>query len=469
MFIGREKELKALGKLYQSGKFEFAIMYGRRRVGKTKLLTEFCKDKNSIFIVGEEFDEKLALKNFTARISEYFKIDNLPAFPTWDEAFKFILNNRKEERLVIVLDEFQYICNTNRGFLSFLQNFIDHTLLKTNVFLIVCGSSISFMENEVLAYKSPLYGRRTAQFKINPFDFFDACRFFGKLPNEEYVKYYSVLGGTPQYLLLFDYAKNFKENIIENILNSSSYLYDEAINLIKQELREVTTYNKIIESIATGSSRLNEISTKIGEATDKTAKYIKVLTELRILEKEYPFNEKDSSKKTIYKLTDNYFKFYYKFIYNNKTLIEQEKTEYMYEKIESNLNNYLGYIFEDICRQYIIRLNIYDVLPFVAEKIGRWWGNNQIKQRQEEIDIVAANEDSAIFCECKYTNDKVGMDVYNLLRERSELLNYKNKYYYIFSKSGFTDELLELKDERVKMISLEEIILLRKEKLPYRE
>lgn len=445
MFIGREFELNSLNNLYEEDKFQFAVIYGRRRVGKTTLITEFCKDKPNIFYVAEEYNDKIALENFSDKILTYFDMkDYVSAFESWEKAFMYLGKQAENQRLIVVIDEFPYIVNSNKSIPSLLQNLIDHHLKDTKLFLIICGSSMSFIEKEVLSYKSPLYGRRTAQFIIHPFDFFDSSRFFPKYDLEDKVKAYGVLGGIPQYLSKFNDSMSIEDNIKKYILSKASYLHEEPKNLLKQELREPAVYNSLIEAIAGGASKLNEIATRIGESSDKCAKYIKTLLELRILKKEVPVGEEGASRKSIYRLQDNLFGFWYRFVFNNASLVEQEMVDYIYNrKISGEFNKYMGNVFEDICIQFLIRKNKNMELPFVFEKIGRWRGNNPHKKREEEIDILAISKQNAIFGECKWTNQAIHMEVVNSLIEKSTILNYPQKYYVFFSKSGFTEDVKE--------------------------
>lgn len=444
MFIGRDYELNQLNKLYREDKFQFIVIYGRRRVGKTTLINEFCKDKPNIFFVAEEYNDKIALENFSDKILTFFNMkEYMGSFESWEKAFSFLGKQAEKERLIVVIDEFPYIVNANKSIPSIMQNVIDYKLINSKLFLIVCGSSLSFMEKEVLSYKSPLYGRRTAQFVIEPFDFFDSKKFYNRYDIEDNIKAYSILGGIPQYLKKFSDEKSIRENIIENVLNKSSYIYEEPKNLLKQELREPALYNSIIEAIANGASKLNEIATKVGEDTDKCSKYINTLIELRIVQKEAPAGEDKVVRKSIYSLRDNLFRFYYRFVFSNLSLIEQGLVEYVYDnKIEPYFNEYLSGVFEDICIQYMKYLNKKMKLPFVFECIGRWWGNNPVKKREEEIDILACNKDSAIFCECKWRNEPLNMATVNMLIEKSSILNYRNKYYVFFSKSGFSEDVV---------------------------
>ncbi|WKV07641.1 ATP-binding protein [Thermoanaerobacterium sp. CMT5567-10] len=443
MFIGREYELETLNSLYNEDRFHFIVMYGRRRVGKTTLLTEFCKDKPSIFFVAEEYNDKIALESFSDKILLYFGLNGIVGkFESWEKAFLFLGQQAKDERLVVVIDEFPYIVNSNKSIPSILQNLIDHHLKDTKLFLIVCGSSMSFIEKEVLSYKSPLYGRRTSQLIVEPFNFFDSRKFFPSYSFEEQVIAYGVLGGIPQYLSIFDDKCNVYENIKTKILDKSSYLYEEPKLLLRQEVREPALYNSIIEAIATGSSKLNEISTKVGINTDKCSKYISTLIDLKILEKVTPIELKAKSRKSIYKIKDNFFRFWYRFVFNNKALIEQGLLDEVIEnKIKMSMNDFLGLVYEEICIDYLKILNKNKKLPFIFEEIGKWWGNNPYKRREEEIDIVAINNDNIIFGECKWQNQKTDMAVLNGLIEKSSLFDYPNKYYVLFSKSGFTSEV----------------------------
>lgn len=460
-FVGREYELNVLEKLYNEDAFQFVVMYGRRRVGKTRLLSEFCKGKNAIFFVAEEYNDKMALEKFSRKILEYFHMDEwIQKFDSWEKAFLFLNQKAEKEPLILVIDEFPYIVSANPSIPSLMQNLIDHQLKTSKLFIVVCGSSMSFMEKEVLSYKSPLYGRRTAQMKIEPFDFFDSIKFFPNYSLEDKVTAYGIVGGIPQYLLKFKDVFSIEENIKNQILNKSSYLFEEPATLLKQELREPALYNSIIEAIATGSSRLNEIATKVGEDSSKSSNYIKSLIELEILEKQIPIGEKENSKKTTYSIKDPLFRFWYRFIFTNIGLIEQEMIDYVYEKkILFELNDFLGSTFERICVDFLKHKNKRMELPFIFERIGQWWGHNPIMKREEEIDILAISKDNALLGECKWRNQLLDMRVINSLLEKSQALSYKNKHYIFFSKSGFTDDVINFAkyNEKIILVDFKEI------------
>jgi AAA+ ATPase superfamily predicted ATPase len=297
---------------------------------------------------------------------------------------------------------------------------------------------MSFMEEQVLGYKSPLYGRRTAQFKINPFDFFESCQYFKNFSSLDMALIYGVVGGTPQYLLQMNDTVSVEENIKNNFLNTTSYLFEEPNNLLKQEVREPAIYNAIISAIATGNSKLSEISNKVGEETSACSAYLKNLISLGIIKKETPITEK-SSKKTIYNIADNMFRFWYRFVPANMSIIQNGMSEAAYKNIAEYIPSYMGAVFEEICKQYLWKLNREDKAVVNFMDLGRWWGSDPNSKSEAEIDILAlSGKDSAIFCECKWTNEPVDLSVLETLIKRSNLFSYSRKYYYLFAKTGFT-------------------------------
>ncbi|MCH4887093.1 ATP-binding protein [Acidaminobacter sp. JC074] len=459
MFLAREKEMMQLERFYQSNKFEMIIMYGRRRVGKTKLITEFIKDKNAIFYVAEENNDLLNKNKFTRTVLSHYKMDLNITFEYWEDIFKFISTQAGENRLILVIDELPYLAKANTSFLSILQNIIDHQLSNKNIMIILCGSSISFMENELVSHKSPIYGRKTGQMKIYPMNYMSSQLFFPEYSVEDKFKTFSILGGIPHYMIQFDPSKTFVDNVIEKCLNNTTLFYDEPRNLLHQELRTPVVYYAIIEAIANGASKLNEIATKIGESSSKTSKYILSLLELEIIKKIQPIGA-SNSKKSIYHIADPLYVFMFKYVYNHRSLIEQDLGPAVWEmKISENIGTLYGLMFEKVCTQYLIKKNQTMDLPFLVEVFGSWWGSNPVTKTQEEIDIVGLSKDSGIYCECKFKNEKVGIKVYEKLIERSLLINRENKYYYIFSKSGFTKELLKLEEQvtHLKLVTLDNL------------
>ncbi|MEG0770637.1 MAG: ATP-binding protein [Clostridia bacterium] len=438
MFIGRKNELCTLDKLYNSLKFEFAVIYGRRRVGKTALISEFTKDKDTIFFTGVETNAKQNLDNFSRCIMEYKTgITTETSFLSFQSALEYVFELAKTKRIVLVIDEYPYVARASKSLASTLQLLIDKNKDNSKLFLILCGSSMSYMEDHVLAYKAPLYGRRTAQFKINPFEFFEACNYFKNLSDEDKAVAYGIVGGTPQYLMQINDKLSIEENIKNTHLNPSSAIFDEPNNLLKQEVREPAIYNAVITAIATGCSKMNEISNKIDEETSVCATYIKNLITLGIVKKELPYGEK-SSRKTIYSIEDNMFRFWYRFVPQNTSIISRGATDLAYSRIAPEINAYMGGVFEEICKQYLWKLLISGKCPVNFSNLGRFWGTNPKTKIQEEIDIMGTDKEFALFGECKWTNEKVDLSVLLKLEERSSIFSYKKNYLYLFAKTGFT-------------------------------
>lgn len=444
MFIGREKELNALEKLYVSNKFEFVVIYGRRRVGKTALINKFLDDKKAIYFMGVESNTKQNLENFSKSIIEYDSgIETETSFLSFQAALEYVFKLSKKERLILTIDEFPYVARSSKSLSSTLQLLIDKYKDSSKLMLILCGSSISYMEDHVLAYKAPLYGRRTAQMKIMPFDFEETCHYFKKFSNEEKALIYGIVGGTPQYLMQMDDTLSVEDNIKNTFLNPISFLYEEPINLLKQEVREPAIYTAIITTIAKGASRMSEISNQINENTNVCSAYIKTLMNLGIIQKETPYGEK-ASHKAIYSIEDNMFRFWYRFVLENNSIIARGATDLVYKRIEPKLSDYMGKIFEDICKQYLWKQLLTNKCPVEFTSLGRWWGNDPIEKCQTEIDIMGEQDkNTALFAECKWTNEKVNQSVLETLVKRSKLFSYKYIHLYLFSKSGFTQGCID--------------------------
>jgi len=463
MFIGRKKELQNLNSLYDTDRFQFPVIYGRRRVGKTALINEFIKDKDTIYFTGIETNAKQNLENFSKSIFNYTTgFDAAPVFSTFQEALEYVFSLADKKRIVLVIDEYPYIAKSYKAIASMLQVLIDKQKDTSKLFLILCGSSMSFMEDQVLGYKSPLYGRRTAQFKILPFNFFESRKYFKKISGFDIAVIYGIVGGTPQYLLQMDDNISLEDNIKNKLLNSTSYLFEEPNNLLQQEVREPAIYNAIISAVATGSTKLSEIGGKVGEETSACSAYLKNLISLGIIKKETPFTEK-STKKTIYVIADNLFRFWYRFVPANISIIQKDMTDMAYTRISEQLSSYMGAVFEDICKQYLWELNKQGktIVPFTD--LGRWWGNDPKNRCETEIDIMGTNdENSALFCECKWTNEKIDIVILDTLVSRSKLFHFTNVQLYLFAKKGFTKGCIDKANKigNVELVTFEEMMKL---------
>ena len=448
MFIGREREVAALDRLYESNKFEFAVIYGRRRVGKTALINHFIDNKEAIYFMGVESNEKQNLENFSKSIIEYSSgIEAETSFLSFQAALEYVFKLAEKKRFILAIDEYPYVARSSKSLASTLQLLIDKYKDTSQLMLILCGSSMSYMEDEVLAYKSPLYGRRTAQMKIFPFSFDEACRYLKNYSDEDKALAYGIVGGTPQYLLQMDDRLSIEDNIKNTYLNPISFLYEEPTNLLKQEVREPAIYMAIITAIAVGASRMSDISNKVGEDSNICANYLKSLINLGIVKKETPYGEK-TSRKSIYSIEDNMFRFWYRFVPNNNSVIMRGAADIVYRRIEPQLSEYMGAVFEEICKQYLWKLLLDGNSPVEFSELGRWWGNDPIEKKQTEIDIMGEQDKkTALFGECKWTNEKVDLGVLETLIKRSNLFSYVNVHLYLFSKSGFTKGCIDKANE----------------------
>ncbi len=452
LFIGRTNELVLLEKLYNSQKFEMLIMHGRRRVGKSYLLGHFAKQhqKNTLYFIGDKSSEKTNVQNFCEELNKVLDAgDFLKSFEKWSDVYSFIKNTEIKERLVIIIDEFTYLYNSNPAYDSGLQIAIDTILRKKNIFLILCGSEVSVIEEIIDNSSKPLYGRKTAELKLQPFTYKEARLFFPNYSNEEAIIAYSILGGIPFYLSLFDDSLSIKENVIEHCFSTTGVLFNEIETLLRMELKETYFYKNIMLAINAGASTLNIIKDKMGEESAKVAKYLNVLCNLGFIKREIPCCEKQNTRNTLYSICDNYFSFYFMFIFKKQNMLNGLiSPELFYEReiTRERLNTFIGHRFEGICETYLKELFYKGKMPFFAENLGRWWGNNPVLKRQEEIDILAIDDENALFCECKYTSEKFDEKQLNNLEEAALCINRKNKYYMIFSKNGISSGM----EKRIK-------------------
>lgn len=463
MFIGRQKELSDLNELYEQESFQLFVLYGRRRVGKTTLLNEFCKGKDTIFYSAEQSNNKLNLEKFSSLVFQFYGETTLAPFSSWENALTYINERQKDKRLILVFDEFPYLVKKNRALLSELQHLIDHRLKNGKLFIVLCGSYMGFMEKEVLGAKSPLFGRRTAQLHMKPFDYRTSIRFLESFTDEEKLQLYGAFGGTALYLQQVQNTKTFEENIKNTFLRVTAYLYEEPLFLLRQEVQEPGMYSAIIEAIAGGATKANEISTKIGEESAKCIKYINTLCELGILYKETPYGEKESSRKTIYGISDFMFRFWYRYVFSNRTLVETGAQVAIWKKkIEPTYNDYMGLVFEKVCKEYLIYQNTQGNLPILFTSIGRWWGTDPHTRSQVEIDLIAGDNKEYLIGECKWRNEPLDLSVLQSLRNKANIFSAQrgNTWFLLFSKSGFTKAVHDIaaQDDKIILVDLHEIM-----------
>lgn len=444
MFVDRENELKVLNERASSGNAEFIVIYGRRRVGKSELIDKFIEGRNGMRLLAREETKLLQLRTFSEKLSAFFHDDVLAKSPlsNWDAFFEY-LAQKSDKRLVVAIDEFPYLVKEDPSLPSILQDYWDSKLRKTGILLILCGSSIGMME-KLLGYKSPLYGRRTGQLLIRPFSFAKSLEYESDM--QKAVEMFSVFGGTPAYLNEFDKRKTALENVSEKILKEDSFIYRDVEFVIREELREPRYYFSILLSVAKGKTTIGEIMNDTGLDKSIVGKYISILIDLQFLRREVPATENiGKSKKGIYLLSDNMFRFWFRFVYPYRDLIEKNQQRLAMESfIKPEFNRFVSFAFEDICREAIMAMNAKSILPASFSRISRQWGTIPGKrdgESQYEIDIVALNEETKdiLFAECKW-QDRVGAKrVLQELKEKAKCVQWNNgkrkEHFAIFAKS----------------------------------
>lgn len=460
-FVDRIAEMKALEEEYNSPNSNFIVIYGRRRVGKTELISEFLRTHNTglYFLATEESEQqnKKAFRDMVADFTENELLKN--ADVDWISIFKQIAEFKPNEKKIIVIDEFQYISMSNAAFPSIIQKAWDTVMKNNHIMFVICGSYVSLMKSQTLDYGSPLYGRRTAQIKLKQIEFKHYNEFYEYKSNEELIPFYAVTGGVPKYVEMLSPHKDIFAAIEKSILNKQSFLYEEPYFLLQKEVSEIGSYFTLIKAIAFGNHKLSDISSEIGIKATSITKYLKVLIDLDLVEREVPVTEQnpEKSKSGLYKLTDNYIAFWFKFVYPYRSFLEKGETEYVLNKIKSGfVQNYVSFVYEDITREKMWELNMNDTWEFNFDKLGRYWG-----AKTGEVDIVAIDsvEKNLIVGECKYTKSEKGLDVLHLLQEKGEVIKRitksKNVEYIIFSTGGFTKGLLDEAsvNPRIKLIN----------------
>ncbi len=443
-FIGRENELKILEERYRSSKSELFVLYGRRRVGKTELLRQFGKNKPMIYYAAAQAEAEENLAQFTVRCQAVLG-DNRFSNVTFRNIEGILealaekaasLKLAQNKKLIVVLDEFQYWVNDDRSIPSLIQRFWDHKGQHANLMIILCGSSISLMVDYALAEKSPLYGRRTGQLQLKPFDYRTAAKFFKKWTARDKFLAYGLLGGIPAYLKQFDPALSLADNIASHILKKDTFLNEEAEFLLRTELRDVKSYTGILKAIAAGNTTLGDITSKLNQPATSVNSYLSNLQMLHLVVREVSLSERapEKSKKGRYYIQDNFLNFWFRFAEPNKTLVELYQGNELYKRvIEPQLATYMGHVFESICQQYILYYGREIDLP-LPKRVGRIW------HRDFDIDVVSENIDrSYTVGECKWSAKPVSTELCPQLKERfTQLALAKSSVQYLlFSSCGF--------------------------------
>lgn len=463
-FINRKKELEFLENQIKKPS-SFVVLYGRRRVGKSELIKQFIKNKKAIYLLSTQEVEKEVIESFSAEISKYFKDSALKVNPF--SKFRQIAEYLKDKNttdLILVIDEFPYLVDANKAIPSILQKYWDSHLSSAGLHMILCGSSIGAMETQVLGRKSPLYGRRTGQWKVDPLPFAQFVKFFHDAGFEKLIELYSITGGIPLYVLEFDGSKTVFENARTAIATRGSLLYQETDIILKEELREPKTYFSILKEISAGRNSLNELSNALGVERTTLTRYLNTLIELDLIELIKPVTSAKKSRDSIYFMKDNYFKFWFVFIYPFIKDLDSFIFDGFERNFRENFNTYIGKQFEMVCMEAVRSAN-----PIKSTNIGKWWGayrDMETKERKTaEIDIVSINEQTKeiLFVECKWREKVNARYILAKLKDKAKHVQWNNEkrieHYAIFARS-FKQKIVEPGLILIDLKDLEKMLIL---------
>lgn len=454
-FYDRKDELDALDAAFSTPGHAFFVVYGRRRVGKTELLKQFCSTRPHVYYLAAQEAERRQREKFVAQLADVTG-DPVPRAETWEDALDYLSRVMATDSLVVVIDEFPYLVAEHDALPSYLQAFADEQLPETDSMLVLCGSSVSTMEAEVLGHESPLYGRRTGQIDLKPFGFRQArdvisYELVAAIPS------YAVTGGTPMYLTLFEYTQPLIDNIREHILTPTALLYAEPEFLLRTELRNPARYMSILEAIATGHTTPNEVAGATDIDSGPLSKYLQTLRQLRLIDREVPVTAaRKQSKRSRYRVADEFLRFWFRYVEPHRSSIEESPDRVLEGSIVPDLPTHVGPVFEDVCTEAVweaIETNHLD--PY--GDVGRWWYG------EDEIDIVglAPDDDRILLAECKWTNEPVGHSVASNLRAKADRVRWgpsdRTERFAIFSKSGFIPGLAADLDGRWQLFDLDDL------------
>ena len=445
MFAGRRNELKKLDMLYSSGKFECVVIHGRRRSGKTALLREFIANKKAIYFSAQETNSGENLEYLCRSIETLPReaMADAREVRTYDDAFERINELARTERLMLIIDDYEFLAAAHRDISKLICAQIDRNLKNSLLMLIICGSSKPVMESEAFGYDSPFHGRRTAQMHLQPFNFFETKRQYAGFPPFDIAIIYGLTGGVPKYLEQMNPDLSIEDNIRMNFFDASSFMFEEPMNIMRREVRDPTYYNAILRAISIGRTKNSEIAAAVGLETSACTAYLKNLIALGFVGKHTPAAEK-AGKKTVYEIEDNMFHFWYRFVHGNISQIQSGTADRIWRGVAREIPSFMHKVFMDICRQWLEQRNQDGRLPVKYVELGRWWGVDPVWKADAAMPIVAyADDDNAIFGDCEWSEEPTQVTALNSLAERSRLFRYTNRHLYLFSRSGFSDECTE--------------------------
>ncbi len=456
IFRGRATELKVLDNKFKKNSFVMAILYGRRRIGKTRLVNKFISehDCKSISFTAVERGESELLSMLTESVLTSVAPELLGQinFNSFEKLFDFIGKQAEKERIIFFIDEYPYLAKECPYIQSVLQKEIDTNWKNGNLFFIICGSLVSFMKDEVLAESAPLHGRSDLEMKLHPFNYLETAQFLESYTNEEKAICYGLTNGVAKYIEQFDTKLSLEENIINQFYSIGGYFSEDQIKtVITNEKQNPALYNSIISAVATGHTKNNEIAGFVG--ADDITYPLKVLTNAEILERRV-------SKKPYYVLNDSMLEFWFRYVNRATSLINAEKgAAYYHSMVKNHLHDFMGKIFEKMAKEYLLIHAGADGFPLLTE-ITDYQAtviDEDKKPRQIEIDLLGKNaKDIILVGECKFKNTEFDKAEYEKLLEKIKYLPVSNPLICIFSLSGFSDYVKE-NAQGCKLVGIDEM------------
>lgn len=460
MFVGRKKELERLEKMYDKDGLSMSLIYGKRRVGKTELIINSFKNRKEkiIYFQCQRTSYLDNILKINSIISNIFNIPE-PNFKQIEDVLGFLKNESQKNKVIFVLDEYPFLKETKKGIDDIFQSFVDQNK-DSNLKIILSGSYVNIMKS-LLTSDSALYNRFDEILFIEELKYYEIFKLLDAFNDEEKVFIYSVFGGTPYYYKFIDNKLSAKENVIDLVFDKDSPLNKEIELSLKNELSKINLANLIFETIAKGKRTFLDIKNKCNIENPNSLDFVlKKLIEMELIEKKEPISN-NKSKKTYYILKDNYFLFYYRYIYGNESLMYMIDKEEMFNILENDIfKEYVPFIYENISKDFIICLNKNNYFKPLLIDIGRYWFDDKINKTNGEFDVVGLtlNKDYIVF-EVKYTNELINKKIIDHLLKQIELSDLRKFNIGFISKSGFDDESLKIiKENNYYAFTLKDII-----------
>lgn len=455
MILGRTSELKFLNTYYDREGSRIMVVYGQMNVGKTALLRQFVQDKPYYYYRARSASDREQRYQWGRELLPQEELTSRK-YPSYTEIFGAIVGDQKDKK-VIIIDEFQYIIKAGNDFISELVKFVHDGEQNTQIMVILCSSSIGWVENSMITRIGEAAYELSGLLKIRELEFETMMECFPGFSMEQCIEAYAVLGGVPGLWKYFDDKISIKENICRYILNPGSPLYSEGQRIVEEELRETGVYNTILASIAAGNHKLNDLYLHTEFSRAKISVYLKNLMELELVEKVFSYDTEGrvNSQKGIYRISNHLVHFYFTYLYPNLSDLEKMTPGEFYQKyIALDFRNYVSEYFRTVCKQYVEKWNKWGRLPIEIDRVGEWVG------KLGTIDVIAQNEEGeTIIGICNWEKPIMRYDDYEWLLFCAEKAKLRADYVYLFSVKRFDEKLtLEAKvKQNLKLISLDEM------------